>query len=113
ELVRHNGTVVCAAISPYRSARNEARRMVGGETFIEIYVNTPIEVCEERDVKGLYERARRGELKGFTGIDDPYEEPLNAEIELETVKSTPEENARRIVAYLEERGFLRAETVHP
>ena len=106
EIARHNGTVICAAISPYRSTRNEARKMVGDERFIEIHVNTPLEVCEERDVKGLYARARRGEIKGFTGIDDPYEEPLNPELVMDTVDRTPEENARLIVEYLDERGYL-------
>jgi sulfate adenylyltransferase len=106
EIARHNGTVICAAISPYRSTRNEARKMVGDERFIEIHVNTPLEVCEERDVKGLYARARRGEIKGFTGIDDPYEEPLNPELVMDTVERTPEENARLIVEYLDERGYL-------
>ncbi len=106
EISRHNGTVICAAISPYRSARNEARKMVGQDHFIEIYVNTPLEVCEERDIKGLYARARRGEIKGFTGIDDPYEDPLNAEIVLNTVDRTPEQNARAIIEYLQERGYL-------
>lgn len=106
EITRHNGTVICAAISPYRSTRNEARMMADPDHFIEIWVNTPLEVCEQRDIKGLYAKARRGELKGFTGIDDPYEEPLNPELVLSTVTTTPEENARMIVAYLKERGFL-------
>jgi len=107
EISRHGGAVICAAISPYRSTRNEARKMVGADNFIEVYVNTPIEVCEARDVKGLYARARRGQIKGFTGVDDPYEEPVNPEITLYTVETTPEENARLIVSYLEERGFLQ------
>jgi sulfate adenylyltransferase len=107
EIARHNGTVVCAAISPYRNTRNEARKMVGADHFIEIYVDTPLEVCEERDIKGLYARARRGEIKGFTGIDDPYEAPVNAEITLNTVDTTPEENARLIVEYLKEKRFIR------
>ncbi len=106
EIARHNGTVVCAAISPYRSTRNEARKMAGEDRFIEIWVNTPLEVCEQRDIKGLYAKARRGEIKGFTGIDDPYEEPLNAEIVLDTVDSTPEENARAIMGYLQKQGFI-------
>jgi sulfate adenylyltransferase len=80
--------------------------MVGGDRFVEIFVDTPIDVCEQRDVKGLYARARRGQLTGFTGVDDPYEVPLDAEIILDTVDFSPEENARKIVAYLEERGFL-------
>jgi sulfate adenylyltransferase len=106
EIARQNGTVVCAAISPYRNTRNAAREMVGDDRFVEVFVDTPLEVCEERDVKGLYAKARRGEIKGFTGIDDPYEAPQHPEIHLETVGKTPEENAREIVAYLEERGFL-------
>jgi sulfate adenylyltransferase len=107
EIARHNGTVVCAAISPYRQARNEARKMVSNDQFIEVFVNTPIDVCEQRDIKGMYARARRGEIKGFTGIDDPYEEPLNPELNLQTVDTTPEENARRIIQYMEECGFLQ------
>jgi len=106
EIAHHGGTVICAAISPYRATRNEARKMVGEEHFIEVFVNTPIEVCEQRDVKGLYARARRGQITGFTGVDDPYEEPVNPEITLETVSTDPETNARKIIAYLEERGFL-------
>jgi sulfate adenylyltransferase len=106
EIARHNGTVICAAISPYRNTRSEARKMVGDDRFVEIFVDTPLEVCEARDVKGLYARARRGEIKGFTGIDDPYEAPEHAEIVVRTVGRTPEENARLIVDYLEERGFL-------
>lgn len=106
EITKHNGTAVCAAISPYRYTRNEARKMVGEDRFIEIFVNTPLEVCEERDIKGLYAMARRGEIKGFTGIDDPYEEPNDPEIKLNTVATTPEGNARSIIAYLLERGLI-------
>ncbi len=106
EITRHHGTAVCAAISPYRQTRSEVRKMVGEERFIEVFVDTPLEVCEQRDVKGLYAKARRGEIKGFTGIDDPYEAPLSPEVRLETVEYTAEENARKIVAYLKERGFL-------
>jgi sulfate adenylyltransferase len=107
ELVRHQGNVICAAISPYRSTRNEARKMVGPEQFIEVFVDTPLEVCEKRDIKGLYARAGRGEIKGFTGIDDPYEAPRNPEVVVNTVGNTPEGCARQIVAYLEERGFVQ------
>lgn len=107
EIVKHHGTALCAAISPYRYTRNEARKMAGEERFIEIFVNTPLEVCEQRDIKGLYAMARRGEIKGFTGIDDPYEAPIDPEITLDTVNTTPEENARAIIAYLKERGFIQ------
>jgi sulfate adenylyltransferase len=107
EIARHNGTVICAAISPYRSARNEVRKMIGEDSFIEVYMDTPLDVCEQRDVKGLYAKARRGEIKGFTGIDDPYEPPRDPEITLNTVKHSPEETASQIIDYLMERGFLR------
>lgn len=107
EIVRHGGAVVCAAVSPYRNARDDVRDMVGSEQFIEIFVDTPLDVCEQRDVKGMYAKARRGEIKDFTGIDDPYEAPENPEITLDTVSATPEENARRTLAYLMERGFIR------
>jgi len=106
EIARHGGTVICAAISPYRATRNEARMMVGDEHFIEIFVDTPIDVCEQRDVKGLYARARRGQITGFTGVDDPYEAPVNPEITLETVNTDPVTNSRKIIAYLEDRGFI-------
>lgn len=107
EISRHTGTVICAAISPYRKTRNEARKMVGGDNFIEVFVNTPLEVCEERDVKGLYAKARSGEIKGFTGIDDPYESPVNPEIVVTTVDKTPQDCAKVIIHYLENRGFLK------
>ncbi len=107
EIARHTGTVICAAISPYSKTRNEARKMVGKDQFIEIFVNTPLEVCEERDIKGLYAKARSGEIKGFTGIDDPYEVPVNPEINVTTEKKTPKECAREIIDYLEDRGFLK------
>ena len=80
--------------------------MVGENRFIEIFVDTPIEVCEQRDTKGMYAKARRGEIKAFTGVDDPYEEPLNPEIRLKTTERSPEENAREIVRHLIDRGFL-------
>ena len=107
ELVRHGGIAVCAAVSPYRATREDVRAMVGKDRFVEIFVDTPIEVCEDRDVKGMYAKARRGEITGFTGIDDPYEAPVNPEITLDTVAFTPEENAQRIVAYLVEHGYAR------
>jgi sulfate adenylyltransferase len=109
EIVRHGGVVICAAISPYRAARNEARKMVG-ENFIMVYMDTPVEICEQRDVKGLYAKARHamaeGHPMGFTGVDDPYEPPIDPEITLQGYNSTPEENARKIINYLIEKGFL-------
>jgi len=106
EIAHHNGAVICAAISPYRAARNESRQMVGEDKFIMVFMDTPIEVCEQRDVKGLYAKARRGEITGFTGVDDPYEPPIDPEITLQTVNVSPEENGRKIFKYLEEHGFL-------
>ena len=108
EIVRHGGLVLCAAVSPYRATRNDVRNLVGKDRFVEIFVDTPLDVCEQRDVKGMYAKARRGEIKEFTGIDDPYEEPLQAEITLDTVANTPEANARLILAYLIEQGYVRA-----
>jgi len=109
EIVHASGAVICAAISPYRSTRNEARKMVG-DNFIEIFMDTPVEVCEQRDVKGLYAKARQamaeGKHPGFTGVDDPYEPPINPEITLQGYGSTPETNAREIVKYLEGQGYL-------
>jgi sulfate adenylyltransferase len=107
EIVKHQGAVICAAVSPYRATRNSVRSMVGPERFIEVFVNTPLDECERRDGKGMYAKARRGEIKNFTGIDDPYEAPIQAEFELNTVTSTAEENARRIIDYLKETGFVR------
>ncbi len=107
EIVRHGGTVMCAAVSPYRGTRESVRHMMDEGSFIEIYVDTPLSVCEERDVKGMYAKARRGEIKEFTGISDPYEPPLNPEIVLDTVNFTPEENAHVIANWLAEKGFIR------
>ena len=107
EIVRHGGGVLCAVISPYRATRDHCRNMVDPDHFIEVFINTPLSVCEQRDAKGLYAKARRGEIKGFTGIDDPYEPPLNPELVLTTTDRSPEENARRIVDYLLKRGFLK------
>lgn len=100
EIVRHHGLAICAAVSPYRATRREVRSMVGEGRFIEVFVDTPLEVCEQRDIKGLYAKARRGEIKNFTGIDDPYEEPINAEIRLTTTDCSPEDNARKIISFL-------------
>lgn len=107
EIVRHGGIVLAAAVSPYRATRNEVRALVGKENFVEVFVDTPLDVCEQRDTKGMYAKARRGEIKDFTGIDDPYERPLNAEVTLDAVGHSPEENARLVLEKLIERGFVR------
>jgi sulfate adenylyltransferase len=106
EIVRHNGAVICAAVSPYRAARNEVRNMVGHDRFILVFVDTPLELCEQRDIKGMYAKARRGEIHGFTGIDDPYEPPLDPDLTLETANCSPDDNARYIFDYLFSKGFL-------
>ncbi len=110
EIVRHGGMAICAAVSPYRATRNDVRNMIGQENYIEVFVDTPLEVCEQRDTKGLYARARSGEIKGFTGVDDPYQPPQHPELRIETVQKTAEDNARSILNLLIEEGFVRQET---
>ena len=107
EIVKHQGTVICAAVSPYRATRNDVRTTVGADRFIEVFVDTPLDECERRDVKGMYQKARRGEIKNFTGIDDPYEAPVQPEIVIDTVARSAEENARSIIDYLVEKGYLK------
>ena len=99
-------------ISPYRSDRDAVRERVG-DKFVEVYMKIPLSVCEDRDPKGLYKAARAGKIKGFTGIDDPYEEPLNAEIVMEVAKedgvlAPPEKMAAAIIEILDQKGFLSA-----
>lgn len=106
EIVRHRGAVICAAVSPYRATRTQVHDMIGTDQFILVFVDTPLAVCESRDSKGFYEKARRGEIKGFTGVDDPYEAPEDPAIRLTTTDCSAEENARRIMKYLMERRFL-------
>ena len=110
EIVRHGGLVVCAAVSPYHSTRNEVRNLIGAESFVEVFIDTPLEECERRDTKGIYASARRGEIKNFTGLDDPYEPPRNPELRLETISDSAEDNARRILKYLLGHGFLKTRT---
>ena len=107
EIVRHGGIAICAAISPYIATRDAVRSMMGEDQFVEVFVDTPLEVCESRDAKGMYARARAGEITGFTGIDDPYEAPPDPELTLDTVAYEPAENAVRIIELLTEAGFLR------
>jgi len=106
EVVRHGGLVVAALVSPYRQTRGEVREMVGADRFVEVYVDTPLAVVEERDVKGWYAKARTGEVKDFTGVSDPYEPPESPELTLLTTDTTPGANAQLVVEYLESRGFL-------
>ncbi|HXG95456.1 MAG TPA: adenylyl-sulfate kinase [Blastocatellia bacterium] len=105
-LTRNDVVAIAAAISPYREVRDEVRGTIG--SFVEVYVKCPIDVLAERDVKGLYKKALAGELKNFTGIDDPYEEPFAPEVTVETDRETPEESAARIIETLEAMSLIPA-----
>ena len=108
DLLSRNGVpVITAAISPYRELRDEARELMG-DRFIEVFVKASVEVCAERDPKGLYEKAFAGEIKEFTGVSDPYEAPLDPELTLDTENETPEESAEKILVFLEEKGLIPA-----
>nr|ADN14186.1 adenylylsulfate kinase [Gloeothece verrucosa PCC 7822] len=104
-LTRHGVFVLVSAISPYREIREQVKEKIGD--FVEVFVNAPLTVCESRDVKGLYKRARAGEIKSFTGIDDPYEPPLNPEVECRTDIEDLEESVNKIWHKLEQLGYLR------
>jgi adenylyl-sulfate kinase len=103
-LTRNGVPNIAAAISPYREVRDYARQEI--KNFIEVYVKCPLDVLVQRDVKGLYKKAIAGEIANFTGVSDPYEEPLNPEVVIESEKETPEQSADKIVAKLEELGYL-------
>ncbi|MGK7929321.1 MAG: adenylyl-sulfate kinase [Spirulina sp.] len=103
-LTRNGVIVIVSAISPYREIRDEVRGRIGH--FVEVYANAPLEVCEDRDVKGLYKRARAGEIKQFTGIDDPYEPPLNPEVECRTDKEELTESVQKVLDRLKELDYL-------
>lgn len=105
KLLSRNGVgVIASFISPYQAVRDVARRET--TNFIEVYVHAPLEVCMERDVKGMYRKAIAGEIENFTGISDPYEEPVNPDLVLHTHLETPEESAAKAITYLEERGLI-------
>ena len=108
-LTRHGAAVIAAAISPYRATRDAARAMVEGYgPFVEVFIEASVEECARRDVKGLYAKAFAGEIKGFTGVDDPYEEPSDPEIVVRTEEHEPAESAAIIVARLEELGLVES-----
>jgi adenylyl-sulfate kinase len=108
DLLSRNGVVaITAAISPYREIRDEARTLMGAR-FVEIYVKASVDECARRDVKGLYEKAFKGEIKEFTGVSDPYEPPLDPEVTLDTEVETPEESAGKVLAYLDSRVQIAA-----
>jgi adenylylsulfate kinase len=103
-LTRHGVIVLVPVISPYRAIREEMRAKIGD--FVEVFVNAPLAVCEERDVKGLYKKARAGEIKQFTGIDDPYEPPINPEVECRTDKEELSESVAKVMNKLTELGYI-------
>ena len=104
-LTRNGVGVIVSAISPFKAARDQVRREIGDD-FIEVFVDAPVEVCAERDVKGLYKKAYSGEIEQFTGVSDPYEAPAAAELHIHTDEEDKEDSARRVVAKLEELGYL-------
>jgi adenylylsulfate kinase len=107
KISRHGGIAISAAISPYRNIRDENRSLVEKEaTFVEVFVDTPLEVCIQRDVKGMYKKALAGEMKNFTGIDDPYEPPLNPELVIKTSEESEQHSAQRILQKLEQMGLI-------
>jgi adenylylsulfate kinase len=108
-LTRHGAAVIVSAISPYREARQQARDMIEANgTFIEVFVDASVDECARRDVKGLYEKAFKGEIKEFTGVSDPYEAPESPEIRIESEHEEPEQSAQRILQLLEQRGLIPA-----
>lgn len=109
-LTRNQVIVLVSAISPYRELREEVREQI--VNFVEVYVNAPLAVCEQRDVKGLYKKARAGEIKNFTGIDDPYEPPLHPDVECRTDLETLDESVSKVLSKLRELGYLGLKT-HP
>lgn len=110
KVLARNGVIpIVALISPYKSSRARAREQIGA--FVEVYVTTPIDVCEQRDVKGLYKKARAGQIKEMTGIDDPYEVPEHPEIVVETLHHTPDQSADLIIRQLQDGGWLPKESV--
>jgi sulfate adenylyltransferase len=107
EITKNRGIAICAPIAPYDSIRKEVKSLIrqyGG--FILVYVSTPLEVCEQRDIKGLYAKARAGKIKGFTGIDDPYEKPKDADLTIDTTLTSPEESVEKILTFLQKEGYI-------
>ncbi len=113
EIARHGGVTVCAAIAPYDAARRAARAAVQDGTFVLVHVRTSLEVCEQRDAKGLYAKARAGRLPRFTGVSDPYEPPEDAEVVVDAGELSPDQGADRVLSYLDGRGLLPADAYSP
>ncbi len=105
-LSRNEVISIVALISPYKTSRDSARKLIGDESFVEVYVKASLAKCEERDPKGLYAKARRGEIKGMTGLDDPYEVPVSPDITVDTEAGSPEDSAKYLIEVLKERGLL-------
>ena len=106
EIIRHNGVVICAAVSPYEAIRNQVRSLIGGKKFILVYVNTPRRVCESRDTKGFYAKAKTGVLKHFTGVSDPYEIPKAPTLTVSSAHRSAAVNARKIFRYIIKHGLV-------
>ncbi|MGB6377162.1 MAG: adenylyl-sulfate kinase, partial [Syntrophobacteria bacterium] len=107
EITKNGGIAICAPIAPYEESRRHNRELISRDGgYIEVYLSTPVEVCEQRDRKGTYAKARAGKISHFTGIDDPYVPPSNPEITINTSESTPEEAAQEVLHYLAEQGYL-------
>ena len=113
EIVRHNGVAICSAISPYADTRQRVRDMFAPGSIVETYVSTPIEECEKRDVKGLYKKARSGSIKGFTGIEDVYESPVDPDISIDTTGISVEDSLELVINGLAHRGLLVAARLRP
>ncbi len=107
-LLKHNVPVSVSLISPYFQNRKSAREIIGDDNFIETYVKCSLDVCEERDVKGMYKKARNQEIKGFTGIDDPYDAPENPELVIETENKSLDESVKQILSYLKAKNYLKS-----
>ena len=108
EITKNRGIAICAPIAPYALSRKQIREMIehyGG--FIEVHVATPLEICEQRDRKGIYAKARAGMIKGFTGVDDPYEMPENPDVRVDTTEMTPDEAAQEVLLELQQQGYIR------
>jgi adenylylsulfate kinase len=107
KLLSRNGVIVLATfVSPYEEIRNDIKEIIGPERFLLVYVKCPVEVCIQRDVKGMYKKALAGEIKDFTGVDDPFEEPANPDLVVETDKETLEESVEKVMTLLRDRGYV-------
>jgi sulfate adenylyltransferase len=114
EITKNGGIAICAPIAPYQSVREEVRQIIERRgSFVLVYVATPLNVCENRDRKGMYAKARAGLIKEFTGISDPYEEPKDANVIIDTSELSPEEAAQEVLLYLEQQGFISSGKQRP